>query len=204
MSIKISDDFMCLEIGGVVIATATKRADGWWSNTGRLHQDHHRPGRSHRCGGRCGHLLSPRLRAGQQAWRDRADRVPRPVHRGWPHPGGEHADPRRQPAHPARTIPGALVPGGGRSGHRRRQPGTRPRPRPHRSPGQRLARAGAGWFCTTSSMNMSITTTPIGHTGPSARDRPTAGPTSRLPTTTSAFRRRDRLGGLIHEYSQVA
>ena len=34
MSIKISDDFMCLEIGGVVIATATKRADGWWSNTG--------------------------------------------------------------------------------------------------------------------------------------------------------------------------
>jgi hypothetical protein len=30
MSIKISDDFMCLEIAGIVIATARERADGWW------------------------------------------------------------------------------------------------------------------------------------------------------------------------------
>jgi len=30
MSIKITDDFMCLEIDGVVIATARQRADGWW------------------------------------------------------------------------------------------------------------------------------------------------------------------------------
>jgi hypothetical protein len=30
MSIKISGDFMCLEIDGQVIATARQRADGWW------------------------------------------------------------------------------------------------------------------------------------------------------------------------------
>jgi hypothetical protein len=30
MSIKISNDFMRLEIGGQVIATARQRADGWW------------------------------------------------------------------------------------------------------------------------------------------------------------------------------
>jgi hypothetical protein len=30
MSIKISDDCMCLEIDGIVIATAWMRADGWW------------------------------------------------------------------------------------------------------------------------------------------------------------------------------
>ena len=30
MSIKITDDFMCLEINGRVIATARMRADGWW------------------------------------------------------------------------------------------------------------------------------------------------------------------------------
>jgi hypothetical protein len=30
MSIKISDDFMSLEIDGKIIATATKRADNWW------------------------------------------------------------------------------------------------------------------------------------------------------------------------------
>jgi hypothetical protein len=30
MSIKISDDFMRLEIDGIVIATARMRADGWW------------------------------------------------------------------------------------------------------------------------------------------------------------------------------
>ena len=30
MSIKINDDFMCLEIDGIVIATARMRADGWW------------------------------------------------------------------------------------------------------------------------------------------------------------------------------
>jgi len=30
MSIKITDDFMYLEIGGVVIARARKRVDGWW------------------------------------------------------------------------------------------------------------------------------------------------------------------------------
>jgi hypothetical protein len=35
--------------------------------------------------------------------------------------------------------------------------------------------------------NMSITTPPIGRTGPSARNRPTAEPTSRLLTTASAF-----------------
>jgi len=29
MSIKINDDFMCLEINGAVVATARKRADGW-------------------------------------------------------------------------------------------------------------------------------------------------------------------------------
>jgi hypothetical protein len=30
MSIKISDDCMCLEIDGIVIATARMRADSWW------------------------------------------------------------------------------------------------------------------------------------------------------------------------------
>ena len=30
MSIKISDRFMCLQVGGRVIATARQRADGWW------------------------------------------------------------------------------------------------------------------------------------------------------------------------------
>jgi hypothetical protein len=30
MPIKISDDFMCVEIDGKTIATATQRADNWW------------------------------------------------------------------------------------------------------------------------------------------------------------------------------
>lgn len=30
MPIKINDDFMCLEIDGIVIATARERIDGWW------------------------------------------------------------------------------------------------------------------------------------------------------------------------------
>jgi hypothetical protein len=30
MPIKISDDFMCLEIDGQITATARQRADGWW------------------------------------------------------------------------------------------------------------------------------------------------------------------------------
>jgi hypothetical protein len=30
MPIKISEDLMCLEIDGTVVATARKRADGWW------------------------------------------------------------------------------------------------------------------------------------------------------------------------------
>ena len=30
MPIKINDDFMCLEIDGIVIATARMQADGWW------------------------------------------------------------------------------------------------------------------------------------------------------------------------------
>jgi uncharacterized protein (DUF433 family) len=30
MSIKINDDFMCLEIDGIVVATARMRAGGWW------------------------------------------------------------------------------------------------------------------------------------------------------------------------------
>jgi hypothetical protein len=30
MPIKISEDFMCLEIDGAVLATARKRAVGWW------------------------------------------------------------------------------------------------------------------------------------------------------------------------------
>ncbi|HVB44725.1 MAG TPA: hypothetical protein VNF47_18765 [Streptosporangiaceae bacterium] len=30
MSIKINDDSMLLDVGGTVIATATKRAHGWW------------------------------------------------------------------------------------------------------------------------------------------------------------------------------
>ena len=30
MPIKISEDFMCLQIDGAVVATARKRADGWW------------------------------------------------------------------------------------------------------------------------------------------------------------------------------
>jgi hypothetical protein len=30
MPIKISEDFMCLEIDGSVVANARKRADGWW------------------------------------------------------------------------------------------------------------------------------------------------------------------------------
>ena len=33
MSVKISDDFMCLEVGGAVIATARQRPDGWWEVT---------------------------------------------------------------------------------------------------------------------------------------------------------------------------
>jgi hypothetical protein len=33
MSIKISDDFMCLEIGGAVIAAARQRPDGGWEVT---------------------------------------------------------------------------------------------------------------------------------------------------------------------------
>lgn len=34
MSIKISDGFMCLEVDGEVIATATERPDGWWDVSG--------------------------------------------------------------------------------------------------------------------------------------------------------------------------
>jgi hypothetical protein len=30
MPIKIEDDLMRLEVGGTVLATARKRADGWW------------------------------------------------------------------------------------------------------------------------------------------------------------------------------
>jgi hypothetical protein len=30
MPIKIEDDLMCLEVDGIVLATANKRADGWW------------------------------------------------------------------------------------------------------------------------------------------------------------------------------
>jgi hypothetical protein len=30
MPIKIEDDFMSLEVDGAVLATARKRADGWW------------------------------------------------------------------------------------------------------------------------------------------------------------------------------
>jgi hypothetical protein len=30
MPIKIGEDCMCLEIDGTVLATARKRADGWW------------------------------------------------------------------------------------------------------------------------------------------------------------------------------
>ena len=30
MSIKIDDDFMCLEIDGRTVATARRRAGGWW------------------------------------------------------------------------------------------------------------------------------------------------------------------------------
>ena len=30
MPIKIEDDFMSLEVDGTVLATARKRADGWW------------------------------------------------------------------------------------------------------------------------------------------------------------------------------
>jgi hypothetical protein len=33
MSIKISDDFMCLEIGGAIMSTARQRPDGWWEVT---------------------------------------------------------------------------------------------------------------------------------------------------------------------------
>lgn len=43
--------------------------------------------------------------------------------------------------------------------------------------------------------------TPAGRTGPSARNHLSAGLTSHL---NFRIRRRDRLGGLIHEYSQVA
>jgi hypothetical protein len=44
---------------------------------------------------------------------------------------------------------GALVPGRRDRGHCRRQPGARSRPRPGRSPGQRMAGAGAGWLLRT-------------------------------------------------------
>ena len=33
MPIKISEDFMCLEIDGTVVATARKRPDGWWETS---------------------------------------------------------------------------------------------------------------------------------------------------------------------------
>jgi hypothetical protein len=35
MPIKIDEDFMCLEVDGAILATATarKRADGWWEVT---------------------------------------------------------------------------------------------------------------------------------------------------------------------------
>jgi len=91
-----------------------------------------------RRGGRS-HLLPARLRTGQHPRRDRGDRPARPVHRRRPDPRREHAHPRREAAAPARIIPGALVPRCGHPGHDRRQPGSRPGPRPHRCPGQRAA-----------------------------------------------------------------
>lgn len=33
MSIKVSEQYMCLEVSGVVIATARQRPDGWWQVT---------------------------------------------------------------------------------------------------------------------------------------------------------------------------
>ncbi len=30
MPIKIDEDFMCLEVDGAILATAKRRADGWW------------------------------------------------------------------------------------------------------------------------------------------------------------------------------
>jgi hypothetical protein len=33
LSIKIDEQYMCLEVAGVVIATARQRAGGWWEVT---------------------------------------------------------------------------------------------------------------------------------------------------------------------------
>ena len=91
-----------------------------------------------------GHLLPARLRTGALARRDRRYGPPGTFHGRWAHLGGKHADPRCQQAQPARTTFGALEPWCWHCHHDRRQPGSRPRPRPDRCPGQRLARPGAG------------------------------------------------------------
>jgi len=74
------------------------------------------------------------------------DGAARPVHRGRAHPGGKHADPRRQPASASRATSGAVVPGCWHRGHHRCQLGAWPRPRSHWCAGQRLARPGSGRF----------------------------------------------------------
>jgi hypothetical protein len=66
-----------------------------------------------------------------------------------PDPRGQHAHPRRQPAEPAGTTPGALVPRRRHRRHHRRQPGARHRPRPHRRASQRVARPRASWLVRT-------------------------------------------------------
>jgi hypothetical protein len=33
VSVKINERFMCLEVGGRIVATARERADGWWEVT---------------------------------------------------------------------------------------------------------------------------------------------------------------------------
>ena len=35
MATEINDDSLRLEVGGIVIARATKRVDGWWEGTSR-------------------------------------------------------------------------------------------------------------------------------------------------------------------------
>jgi hypothetical protein len=59
-------------------------------------------------------------------------------------------------------------------------------------------------ICTTPSANMPITTTATGHTGPFG-ERPPDGRSHLAPAGDNIrVRRRDRLGGLLHEYSQAA
>ena len=62
----------------------------------------------------------------------------------------------------------------------------------------------AGGISTTSSANTSINTTPTGRTGPLSQRPPDGRSHAAVADDNVRVHRRDRLGGLLHEYSQVA